>query len=144
MLRIRLRRVGKRGRPAYRIVVAESRAPRDGAYLDWIGTYDPMKDPPAFTLKTDRANEWLGKGAQPSDAVKRILAIDRLSEIQDLRATEEELDSRIEEIAEKSGDTPAQIYANLQKSERLEALEREITERKVFDFLKEQSEITEN
>ena len=81
---------------------------------------------------------------QAEHAVKRILAIDRLSEIQNLRATEEELDSRIEEIAEKSGDTPAQIYANLQKSERLEALEREITERKVFDFLKEQSEITEN
>ena len=81
---------------------------------------------------------------QAEHVVKRILAIDRLSEIQDLRATEEELDSRIEEIAEKSGDTPAQIYANLQKSERLEALEREITERKVFDFLKEQSEITEN
>ena len=80
---------------------------------------------------------------QAEHAVKRILAIDRLSEIQDLRATEEELDSRIEEIAEKSGDTPAQIYANLRKSERLEALEREITERKVFDFLKEQSEITE-
>jgi len=81
---------------------------------------------------------------QAEHAVRRILAIDRLSEIQDLRATEEELDSRIEEIAEKSGDTPAQIYANLQKSERLEALEREIAERKVFDFLKEQSEITEN
>ena len=81
---------------------------------------------------------------QAEQAVKRILAIDRLAEIQDLRATEEELDGRVEEIAEKSGDTPAQIYANLQKSERLEALEREITERKVFDFLKEQSEITEN
>lgn len=81
---------------------------------------------------------------QAEHAVKRILAIDRLSEIQELRATEEELDGRIEEIAEKSGETPAQIYANLQKSERLEALEREITERKVFDFLKEQSEITEN
>ncbi len=81
---------------------------------------------------------------QAEQAVKRILAIDRLAEMQDLRATEEELDGRIEEIAEKSGDTPAQIYANLQKSERLEALEREITERKVFDFLKEQSEITEN
>ena len=53
-------------------------------------------------------------------------------------------ENRIEEIAEKSGDTPAQIYANLQKSERLEALEREITERKVFDFLKEKSEITDN
>jgi trigger factor len=81
---------------------------------------------------------------QAEHAVKRILAIDRLSEMQDLRATEEEIDSRVEEIAEKSGDTPAQIYANLQKSERLEALEREITERKVFDFLKEKSEITEN
>ena len=81
---------------------------------------------------------------QAEQAVKRILAIDRLAEIQDLQATEEELDGRIEEIAEKSGDTPAQIYANLQKSQRLEALEREITERKVFDFLKKQSEITEN
>ena len=80
---------------------------------------------------------------QAEHAVKRILAIDHLSEIQELRATEEELDDRIEEIAEKSGDTPAKIYANLQKGERLEALEREITERKVFDFLKEQSEITE-
>ena len=80
---------------------------------------------------------------QAEHAVKRILAIDRLSEIQELRATEEELDDRIEEIAEKSGDTPAKIYASLQKGERLEALEREITERKVFDFLKEQSEITE-
>ena len=81
---------------------------------------------------------------QSEHAVKRILAIDRLAETQGLRATEEELDSRIEEIAEKSGDAPAKIYATLQKSERLEALEREITDRKVFDFLKEQSEITEN
>jgi trigger factor len=81
---------------------------------------------------------------QAEHAVKRILAIDRLSEIENLRATEGELDDRIEEIAEKSGETPALIYANLQKSERLEALEREITESKVFDFLKGQSEITEN
>jgi trigger factor len=81
---------------------------------------------------------------QAEHAVKRILAIDRLSEIENLRATEGELDDRIEEIAEKSGETPALIYANLQKSERLEALEREITESKVFDFLKAQSEITEN
>ena len=73
MLRIRLRRVGKRGRPSYRIVVADVRAPRDGAYLEWIGNYDPMADPPAVTIKKDRAEEWLSKGAQPSDAVKRIL-----------------------------------------------------------------------
>ena len=72
MLRIRLRRVGKKGKPSYRIVVAESSAPRDGAYVEWIGNYDPMTDPPAVTLKADRAAEWLSKGAQPSDAVKRI------------------------------------------------------------------------
>ena len=77
-------------------------------------------------------------------AVRRILAIDRVAETQELRATEEELDGRVEEIAEKSGETPAKIYANLQKNDRLEVLEREITERKVFDFLKEQSEIVQS
>ncbi len=100
---------------------------------------DPEGVPPE---KLVEAKEQISPQAE--HAVKRILAIDRLSEIQELRATEEELDGRIEEIAEKSGETPAKIYANLQKSERLEALEREITERKVFDFLKEQSEITES
>jgi small subunit ribosomal protein S16 len=73
MLRIRLRRVGKKGKPSYRIVVAEAKAPRDGAYVEWIGNYDPMVNPPAVTIKADRALEWLSKGAQPSDAVRRIL-----------------------------------------------------------------------
>ena len=81
---------------------------------------------------------------QAEMAVKRILVVDRVSDSQGLQATEEELDSRIEEIAEKAGENPAKVYANLQKSERLEALEREITERKVFDFLKGQSEIVVN
>ncbi len=73
MLRIRLRRVGKKGKPAYRIVVADVTAPRDGAYVEWIGQYDPMTDPPSTTLKEDRAIAWLKQGAQPSDAVRRIL-----------------------------------------------------------------------
>lgn len=73
MLRIRLRRVGKKRRPSYRIVVAEARSPRDGAYLEWIGNYDPMTDPPTTSLKVDRAVQWLSQGAQPSDAVRRIL-----------------------------------------------------------------------
>jgi small subunit ribosomal protein S16 len=80
MLRIRLRRVGKKGKPSYRIVVAESSAPRDGAYVEWIGTYDPMADPPAITLKEDRAIQWLKNGAQPSDAVRRILDRDGVLE----------------------------------------------------------------
>ncbi|MCH8108027.1 MAG: 30S ribosomal protein S16 [Chloroflexi bacterium] len=73
MLRIRLRRVGKKGKPSYRIVVADVNAPRDGAYVEWIGNYDPMADPPAITIKKDRAIKWLSEGAQPSDAVRRIL-----------------------------------------------------------------------
>ena len=73
MLRIRLSRVGKKGRPAYRIVVAEAKAPRDGSYLEWIGTYDPMQNPPAITLKHDRAQHWLSVGAQATDPVRRIL-----------------------------------------------------------------------
>ncbi|MCE2501088.1 MAG: 30S ribosomal protein S16 [Dehalococcoidia bacterium] len=72
MLRIRLRRVGKKGRPYYRIVVTEKRNPRDGAYIDGIGHYDPMADPPAVTLDEARAVDWLRKGAQPSDPVRRI------------------------------------------------------------------------
>ena len=72
MLRIRLRRVGKKKQPSYRIVVADSRSPRNGAFVERIGHYDPMEDPPAVTLNKERAREWLQKGAQPSEAVQRI------------------------------------------------------------------------
>jgi len=76
-------------------------------------------------------------------AVKRMLIIDRVAQIQDLHATEEDLDRRIEEIAANNDTAPEKVYASFQKSGRLEALEREITEGKVFEFLKGQSEITE-
>ncbi len=76
-------------------------------------------------------------------AVKRILIIDRVAETQHLTATEADLDARIEEIARLNDAAPEKVYASLQKSGRLESLEREVTEGKVFDFLKEQSEITE-
>ena len=100
MLRIRLRRVGKKGKPSYRIVVADSRAPRDGAYVEWIGQYDPMMDPPAVTLKEDRAIAWLKQGAQPSDAVKRIFDWNGISE----KANSGE--TAVEPVAEP-GDEPA-------------------------------------
>ena len=73
MIRIRLARVGKKGRPSYRIVVADVTAPRDGSYLEGIGNYDPMADPPAVTLKNERASHWLSMGAVPSDAVARLM-----------------------------------------------------------------------
>ena len=73
MLRIRLRRVGKKGHASYRVVVADQRAPRDGAFIESLGAYDPHATPPASNLNADRAREWLSKGAQPSEAAEKIL-----------------------------------------------------------------------
>ncbi|MBM3947445.1 MAG: 30S ribosomal protein S16 [SAR202 cluster bacterium] len=73
MLRIRLRRVGKRKQPSYRIVVIDKRAPRDGAYLDQVGFYNPLEDPPRVTIDEAKATDWLRRGAQPSDAVEHML-----------------------------------------------------------------------
>jgi small subunit ribosomal protein S16 len=73
MLRIRLRRVGKKKQPSYRIVVAESSAPRDGRFVEVIGFYNPRTEPETITLKEARILYWLGVGAQPSESVNRIL-----------------------------------------------------------------------
>ncbi len=73
MVRIRLRRMGAKKKPFYRIVVADQRSPRDGRFIENIGTYDPMTDPPTIHIKSERANHWLRVGAQPSDAVARLL-----------------------------------------------------------------------
>mgnify|MGYP001366827328 FL=1 len=73
MLRIRLRRVGAKKKPSYRIVVADSRAPRDGAFVDQVGHYNPLTDPPTITLEEEKVVKWLSNGAQPSEPVGRIL-----------------------------------------------------------------------
>ena len=73
MVRIRLRRMGAKKKPFYRIVVADQRSPRDGRFIENIGTYDPMTDPSTVNVKSERAIHWLRVGAQPSDAVARLL-----------------------------------------------------------------------
>ncbi len=73
MLRIRLRRVGKKKKPAYRVVVADSRAPRDGDFVDTLGLYDPMTDPPTINLNETKLRDWLRKGAQPSETTTKLL-----------------------------------------------------------------------
>lgn len=81
MLRIRLRRVGKKKQPSYRLVVADSRAPRDGAFIETIGTYNPLTDPATISVDEARAREWLSKGAVPSDRAQRILASQGIGEM---------------------------------------------------------------
>lgn len=72
--RIRLRRTGTTKRPAYRVVVADGRAPRDGRFVEAIGYYDPLTDPPVIRIDTDKASAWLKKGALPSNTVRHLLA----------------------------------------------------------------------
>lgn len=69
---IRLKRMGTNKRPCYRIVVADSRSPRDGAFIEELGSYDPRKSPPFVTLKKERAEYWMGVGAKPSPTVKSL------------------------------------------------------------------------
>ena len=80
MLKIRLRRTGARKKPSYRIVVAESTAPRDGKYVEIIGTYDPLTDPATIKIDGDRAKHWLGVGAQPTERVVKLMAREGLVE----------------------------------------------------------------
>ena len=72
-VKIRLRRMGAKRAPFYRVVVADSRYPRDGRFIEEIGYYDPMKNPPEIKLHTDKAEQWIKNGAQPTDTVKNIL-----------------------------------------------------------------------
>jgi len=72
-VRIRLRRMGAKNRPFYRLVVADSRSPRDGRFIEEIGYYDPTTEPATLSVKQDRALEWLRRGAQPSDTARALL-----------------------------------------------------------------------
>ena len=71
--KIRLRRMGAKRAPFYRVVVADSRYPRDGRFIEEIGTYDPTKDPAIVNIDSEKAKTWIANGAQPTDTVKALL-----------------------------------------------------------------------
>jgi small subunit ribosomal protein S16 len=72
-VKIRLKRMGQKKAPFYRIVVADSRSPRDGRFIEEIGTYDPNQEPSAFRIDEEAAKKWLANGAQPTDVVGKLL-----------------------------------------------------------------------
>lgn len=74
-VRIRLRRMGAKKRPFYRLVVADSRSARDGRVIEWLGEYDPVAEPTYVKVDTAKAQEWIDKGALPSDTAKRVLRL---------------------------------------------------------------------
>jgi small subunit ribosomal protein S16 len=73
MVRIRLTRMGAKKRPFYRVVIADSRAPRDGRFIEKVGYYDPMTEPHTVKLEMDRIDYWVGVGASPSETVGRLI-----------------------------------------------------------------------
>ena len=73
MLKIRLRRVGAKKKPSYRLVVADVRSPRDGAFVDIVGHYDPRTDPETIVVKEDKTLHWLKQGAKPTETTARLL-----------------------------------------------------------------------
>jgi len=72
-VKIRLRRMGAKKAPFYRVVVADSRYPRDGRFIEELGYYDPTKEPSVVKIDSEKVKEWIGKGAQPTDTVKTLL-----------------------------------------------------------------------
>ena len=73
MVKIRLRRMGAKKAPFYRVVVADSRSPRDGRFIEEIGTYNPLTDPAEVKIDADRAQQWIKNGAQPTDTVRSLM-----------------------------------------------------------------------
>jgi len=91
MVKIRLRRVGTKKRPSYRVVVADVRSPRDGAFIEIIGHYNPLTDPATVVIDDEKALGWLRQGAQPTEAVTRLLS--KLGIMEKLAGTQGRVDS---------------------------------------------------
>ena len=125
MIRIRLRRVGAKKQPHYRVVVADARSPRDGRFIEIIGHYNPRTDPPTFTIKEDRAIYWLQCGAQPSDPVLRMLnKLGTLEKLERVKAGEA-LEDILAEEAERPPVVEEAVEAPLAAEEIEEPVEPE-------------------
>lgn len=92
MVKIRLRRVGRKKKPSYRVVVADARAPRDGAFIEVIGHYNPLTDPPSVVIDEEKALKWLGQGAKPTETVARFL--NSLGIMEKFKASKKEAEER--------------------------------------------------
>lgn len=114
MVRIRLRRMGSKKKPFYRIVVADQRSPRDGRFIEVIGTYDPHPEPPLVAMNVDRASHWVSVGARPSDAVARLLRQQNIIDdngrllVEGTEADDSQVDAVQVEEAEEAESAPAE------------------------------------
>lgn len=111
MVRIRLRRTGQKHQPSYRIVVADVESPRDGRFLEIIGSYIPTTEPFTFKVQEDRVYEWMSKGAQPSDSVTKLFQITGVLDRYERFKKGEALETLLEEAKSASEERAAKINA---------------------------------
>ena len=132
MVRIRLRRVGAKKQPSYRVVVADSESPRDGRFIENIGFYNPRTDPPTVEIKAERALHWLQHGAQPSDPVARMLRnlgiMDKLARLK----AGADMETLLAELAEEKA------AAEKRMAEQKAALEKEAAEAEEAELAEEE------
>lgn len=121
MLRIRLRRTGKAKQPSYRVVVADQRAPRDGAFVETLGHYNPRTDPTTFEVNEERVKHWLAQGAQPSETLHRLFyergLIDREPPKHATHPSKAEARAEAEAAAKAEADAKVKAEAEAAKAE---------------------------
>jgi small subunit ribosomal protein S16 len=135
MVKIRLRRVGAKKQPSYRVVVADSRSPRDGRFIETIGFYNPRTEPLTVEIKEDRALYWLSQGAQPTEAVaglfNRLGTIDRLARLREGEALDvllSEAAAAHQQLAEKASTLKAQVATQQAAEAEIVGAEQEAQE----------------
>lgn len=116
-VKMRLMRMGKKKHPMYRVVVIDGRAPRDGRYIEQIGRYAPLEDPSLIEIDNDKATEWLSKGAQPTEAVEKLLNISgamntmkvRTGQIHTVGGAAPSVEESIEKVEDEESDKAGEI-----------------------------------
>lgn len=111
MVRIRLRRIGQRHQPSYRIVVADIESPRDGRFIEIIGSYVPTTEPFTFEVQEDRVFNWMSKGAQPSESVMKLFKITGVLDRYERLKKGESLETLLDEAKTASKERAAKIKA---------------------------------
>ena len=145
MLKIRLRRVGAKKQPSYRVVVADSRSPRDGRLVEVIGFYNPRTDPPTVTIEEERALYWLSRGAQPTEAVAGFLksrgTLDRFARLRQ----GEDLEDLLQEAAEaEQVPVPETMPPTEEEEEEEEEQEEESEQEPSAEVIEEPEDTPEN
>ena len=149
MVKIRLRRTGAKKQPSYRVVVTDSRSPRDGKFIEIIGHYNPRTEPPTMEVDAERALYWLSVGAQPSEAVKRMLdKMGILAQVPAVRKGKKSLDEILEELelakaAEAALKAEAEEEAVEEEAPEEEAPEEEAPEEEAEEEAPEDEEAEE-